>query len=112
MSIPVPLAEFGREAQEQGDAFELVEPAGGYRGDFVGWDRRAGKWAVGTEGRGGLAAEAGEGFVAQEADEVEVFVHEDGDGDAAAAADLEVVGKVQVGVALDVAQIDAGGVGV
>lgn len=112
MSIPVPLEEFGREAQEQGDAFELVEPAGGYRGDFVGWDRRAGKWAVGAEGRGGLAAEAGEGFVAQEADEVEVFVHEDGDGDAAAAADLEVVGEVQVGVALDEAQVDAGGVGV
>lgn len=107
-SIRMARPKFGAQAQQQGHTLELGEPVGDGRGDFIRRDRRARQWARGPQVAGRDGAVAGDGAIAHQRDELEVFVHEEGDRNAQAAADADGAGEVRVSVAFEEAEVDAG----
>ena len=82
------------EAQQQVDPLELVDPILERRGGFSRWRGRARERAGGAKLASGDGAEAREGLVAQNRDEVEVLVGEDHGRDAQPAADADLLGHV------------------
>jgi len=96
VSIPVPLAELGAQAADELAALGLVDPVRQRRGDLVGRDRRARQRARGAEPPGRQGSVTRQRAVAEEADQVEVLVQEDRDGDAQPAAELDPLGKINV----------------
>src|SRR5262245_46845809 len=93
------------------DAFELIDPVLEDRGRlfrrYGSTRERAGRAQL--AGRGG--PEAGQGLVAQDRDEIELLVHEDDGRDTEAAADGDLLGQIEVGVAVEEAGADQSRIG-
>lgn len=108
-SILMTLSEFGAEAGDEVGAFEVVGPVLDGEGEFVVGEGGTGEGAGGAELAEGEGAEAGEGFIAGEGEEFEVFVEEEGSWDAVAAADFDGVGEGDGLIAVDEAEVNARG---
>lgn len=107
MLLPQPR----REAQDEVDAFGLVDPVLQCSGEFLVGQGGAGEGAGGPEVALGDGTITRQRAVAEEGDELEVLGHEDRGGHAVALVDHDLVGEVFVFVAVDDAEVDALGVG-
>lgn len=94
------------------DALKFIEPILNRVREFAAGHKSAGECAGRSQSLARLGTQAVERLVAQQGDEVEVLVHEDGDGDAPPAADFDLLGEFGVLVAIDEANANKpGGVG-